>query len=352
VQEAYIAEIDMIIKDDIFSISEMYDVFFVDVYGVLYDGVKLYDNTLYTLKTLKNSGKKIVILSNTTQIASDAKTGYSQRGMQEGIHYDEVVTSGEYLRQTIINHEFSKIIGTADIQFVKYLFMGNNAVFADTDITETDSYDEADFIYVGMPRASYGSIRIDNLFYEDNKRINIEDVIDSDWKAIKDSQGRNGLSEFAHFLEICLKKNKILLVANPDIFAHSSMDNNSKKAPILTQGCIGKYYEKLGGKVIYFGKPYAGIFENAKQYVKSTDRVAMVGDTPWTDVLGANTSCIDSVLVTTGVSGEFFEKMQNSASEDEKFESLFNKIAKKMNNITNESIVPTHIIKQFAKIAL
>jgi HAD superfamily hydrolase (TIGR01450 family) len=338
----------MDIKDDIFSIVDMYDAFFVDVYGVLYDGVNIFEDTLPTMKALKDKGKRVIILSNTTQIASDAKIGYAQRGIYEAVHFDEVVTSGEFLRSIIINknQEFSEMMGF-NSHNVKCMFMGNGNIFDESYVQKTDSYDDADFVYLGIPRASYGSIRIDDLFDENDKLISIEDVLYSDWHNIRDSLGRKGPLEFAHLLEVCLKKNKTLLVANPDIFAHGSIDQSFKKVPIFTQGILGRYYEKLGGKVVYFGKPYREIFEFTKRYTKPEDRIVMIGDTPWTDILGANNSNIDSAMVMSGVSKEFLCNMDSSLTPAEKLDILFEKIAIKMHN-TNEVMKPTHILRQFA----
>ncbi len=338
----------MLIKEDALSIIDMYDTFFVDVYGVLFDGIKLFENTLSTMKTIKNLGKRIVILSNTTQIALDAKTGYAQRGIFEGEHYDEAITSGEFLRQTIINksQEFAKMVGS-DIHTVKCIFMGNSNIFSGSHITTADSYEDADFVYVGVPRASYGSLRIDNLLDTNNNLLNIEDVVYSNWNDLHDDLDRRGPSEFAASLENCLKNNKVLVVANPDIFAHGSVDNSEKKVPIFTQGSIGRYYERLGGKVIYFGKPHHEIFEFAKQYAKTNDKIAMIGDTPWTDILGANVSEVDSVMTMTGVSEEFLDKMNSSLTTNEKLDILFNNISPKMTDISG-SVKPKHIIKRFA----
>jgi HAD superfamily hydrolase (TIGR01450 family) len=339
----------MVIKDDVLSIVKDYDSFFVDVYGVLYDGVNLFENTLLTMKQLVDMNKKVIVLSNTTQVASDAKVGYTQRGMLDGVHYNEIVTSGELLHRTITDNprKFTEIMGT-DSNNVKCLFMGNFSVFADSHISTTDSYDNADFIYVGIPRTACGSVRIDNLYDENGNLVNIEDVVYSDWIKLRDAQGRKGPEEFARSLEVCLRKNKTLLVANPDIFAHGTVDNNSKKVPIFTQGIIGRYYERFGGKVVYFGKPYRGIFEYAMQFVDPNDRVAMVGDTPWTDILGANMFGIDSAVVMTGVSKEFLERMDVSMTTQQKLDTLINKIGKRMVGEEDVSLTPTYVLKRFA----
>lgn len=337
------------IENDILSIVTEYDVLFLDVYGVLYDGIKMFDNVLDTLSTLKKCGKKIIIISNMIQIASDAKMNYSQRGMFEDVHFDEMLTSGEFLKHTILDNgqQFSKMMG-GNINSVKCLFMGNGNIFADSYINKADSYSDADFVYVGVPRVSYGSIRIDDLFDAQGNHVNIEDVLKADWKDLKDSYGRRGPLEILHALEPCLKQNKTLLVANPDIFAHGTADGHTKPVPIFTQGCIGRYYEKLGGKVVYFGKPYKDIFEYAKQkYTSADDKILMVGDTPWTDILGANLSCIDSAMVMSGVTREFFDKMPQDINEDKKMSILLEEISTKMMNIQG-SVTPKYVIRRFA----
>jgi ribonucleotide monophosphatase NagD (HAD superfamily) len=319
------------------------------MYGVLYDGVSLYCDTLDTMKKLRKLGKKIIILSNSTQVSLDAKLGYSQRGMFDGVHYDEIVTSGEFLHYIVTNNikDFADAVGS-NVNTVKCLFMGNGDIFTGSPIDRIGNYDDADFIYVGVPRSSYGSVRIDDVL-EAGVPLNIEDVIGRDWSGLKDRSGRNGFAEFDHVLKICLQKNKVLVVANPDIFAHGSVRDTSKKVPIVTQGCIGKYYERLGGKVVYFGKPYKEIFEYAKQFVNPSDRIAMVGDTPWTDILGAVNAGLNSVLVTTGITEEFCEKMDLALSDISKIELLLNDLSHRMSNFEGD-IRPTHIIKRFAAV--
>lgn len=312
------------------EIADKYDAFFVDVYGVLFDGISLCGHAIETLQKLKKQGKKIIIVSNTTQVSEDAKNGSMQRGMMQGDHYDEFITSGEFLHQTIKNYpaEFCKIMG-ADVKTVKCIFMGNNNIFENTFLSKVDNYDDADFLYIGVPRISYGSVRMDDVSDEDGNHVNIEDIVNSDWHKLQDSKGRHGFAEFAHQLEICLEKKKTILLANPDIFAHGSSDSAGHRVPIVTQGCIGQYYEKLGGKVVRFGKPFKGIFEFAKK-AAGTDNIAMIGDTPWTDIAGANGAGLDTVMITSGVAQEFFKNMPSHLHENEKLQILLNETAPKM----------------------
>ncbi|MDR2724114.1 MAG: HAD hydrolase-like protein [Holosporaceae bacterium] len=338
----------MEVKNDILSLADDYETFFIDVYGVIFDGTSFHERALSVLERLKKNKKKIIILSNSTQISDEAKIRYAYSGMMQNVHYDEFVTSGEFLHHIIMNHpwEFSESIGGKS-ETVKCIFTGNGDIFEDTHIKMGD-LQSADFLYVGIPRASYGAVQIDDVWDCNGNKINIEDVLEKDWNSLQDSQGRKGFAEFAHLLNNCLRWNKTLLVANPDIFALSFGRDSRMQISIITQGAIAAYYEKLGGKVAYFGKPYRGIFEYAKQIVDSKGAILMVGDTPWTDISGANASGLDSALVmTTGVSHEFMKQMDDSLSLQEKCQILFEKITPKMTKLPF-NVWPKHYINCFS----
>lgn len=336
----------MEIFENIFSISKNYDTLFVDVYGVLFDGANLYDGTLETLCELKKSGKKIVIISNTAQLSADAQNGYEERGMVKDVHYDYFITSGEYLHNKLQTNKkiFEKYIGKS-FSTVKCMFMGNSNIFENTNILKVNSFDEADLIYVASPRAHYGSVRVDILKDKNDQHVNISDFLYCDWKDLHDDQGRRGLAEFARQLEI-FSMEKVLLIANPDIFAPSGIDGG--RFPILTQGGIGKYYEKFfGGNVIYFGKPMKGIFEFAQGVSSSeNDKILMVGDTLWTDILGAQNFGIDSALVQTGITGEFFCRVPKK-NDEEKLKVLLEAIAPKFSCLDQEIHEPKYLLNHF-----
>lgn len=345
------------VEENILSIADRYDTFFVDVYGVLYNGVLLYKGTLETMSELKKQGKRIVILSNSTMVSEDARRSYESKGMYKGVHYDQFITSGEYLHYalTSASADIFREFGSREEFFVKCLFIGNSSVFANSRITKTDSFDAANVIYVGVPRTSYGSLRIDNLSDENGSPVKVEEVIHRDWHKLRDPYGRKGTGEFASILEKCLQKQKILLVANPDMFAYESEMTPENKAtgkavPVFTQGILGKYYERMGGKVVYFGKPYSGIYEFASRFTKPNDKVVMVGDTPWTDILGANNFGIDSAMVMTGVSREFLNRGEADKKNERKvnLEELLYEVSDRICGSARGKMTPTYVLKRFA----
>jgi ribonucleotide monophosphatase NagD (HAD superfamily) len=366
----------MNIQNNILSVADQYDVFFLDMFGVLYDGQSLFDGVLPTMEKLQAMGKKLVILSNATQIADDAKVSYEKRGLRQHVHYDEFITSGEFVRDVFSHHmhAIAQFVG-AKVRTICELFSTGARLFDGSSLEKVWNPEDADLLYVGIIKSADGdNIRIDNLIDWRGDPVSIQEVLHSDWKSLRDESGRFVLAEIATCLESCLGKGKTLMVANPDIFAHAAIATTRQICPIITQGGVGRYYERMGGRVIYFGKPYAGIFAYAKaKCLAEVQRCAMVGDTVWTDVLGGNVSGMDSILVLKGVTEEFLDRMPSSLSMERKISILLREIAPKMidncdtlslvrncifldeippkdcgDSFVAEALDPHHIIEQFA----
>ena len=65
-------------------------------------------------------------------------------------------------------------------------------------------------------------------------------------------------------------------------------------------------FEKLGGEVIYFGKPYPEVYNQATNGNKKN--VIGIGDNLRTDIKGANNMNYDSLVITGGIHKKEFEK--------------------------------------------
>ena len=63
-------------------------------------------------------------------------------------------------------------------------------------------------------------------------------------------------------------------------------------------GSIAKVFEKIGGEVVYFGKPYKEIY---KSILKEKDKALIIGDNLRTDIKGANLIKQDSLFIIDGV---------------------------------------------------
>ena len=58
-------------------------------------------------------------------------------------------------------------------------------------------------------------------------------------------------------------------------------------------------FEKMGGEVVYFGKPYPEVYNDSID--NSKKRTLSIGDNLNTDIKGANLLNYDSLLISNGV---------------------------------------------------
>ena len=61
---------------------------------------------------------------------------------------------------------------------------------------------------------------------------------------------------------------------------------------------MAEIFKELGGKVIYFGKPYPEIYNFC---IKKNEKILVIGDNIRTDIKGANNMKLDSLLITAGI---------------------------------------------------
>ena len=87
--------------------------------------------------------------------------------------------------------------------------------------------------------------------------------------------------------------NKKMICTNPDLI----VDRGEKRE--LCAGSVALVFEKMGGKVVYFGKPFPEVYN---QSIDNIDKkVLSIGDNLNTDIKGANLLNYDSLLISNGV---------------------------------------------------
>ncbi|MGY4625407.1 HAD superfamily hydrolase (TIGR01459 family) [Bradyrhizobium sp. USDA 4486] len=91
-----------------------------------------------------------------------------------------------------------------------------------------------------------------------------------------------------------------MLCANPDLTMFSA------ERLIPAPGALAKFYETLGSRVIYVGKPHAPLFDAVLERLGYPDprRVLMVGDSLDHDIAGARGAGMLTLLLTSGVHRE------------------------------------------------
>lgn len=249
------------------DVAPLYDTFFVDMYGVIWDGKTFYPGVDHVFQTLKSRGKKIVMVSNTTALTPHMVEKSARFGLKKGIHYDDFITSGSFFKNQMEKGFLKKTLKGSTHRYYA-VGMDNPSLF-DGFATRMDNPVNADFVYMGSM----------NLPGEPLQK----------------------LDPLIPVLEQCLALNLPAICANPDLTF--ILEGQS----YLANGAPAAWYENQGGTVIWLGKPHAGIFEYALEQTKSGfQSIVMIGDTVGTDILGANRAGIDSILITgTGITADF-----------------------------------------------
>lgn len=341
--------------NNILDISKNYDYYFFDAYGVFWDGSKIMTNVIDEMEELKKQGKKVVILSNTTQLHDKAEASYAKRGLLQGKHYDLFVTSGDVFKSKVLDGSVKEFITNSStnktsIDNPKIYVHGapNAALFEGSNFEITKNLDEADAVYLSIPQYTQQELEELGLNTEDNKKYlkksNLTKAGQPErWDSVN-------FDIFKPFLDKCLEKQLPILNANPDA---SAPEKERGTEPVIINdvvrnGQLTAYYRENGGQVFECGKPNLSTYEYAVEklahkdkslsYLKSCglalkvenqrlknakDKMLMIGDTIATDVKGAKTFGIHSALVATG---NFYKDNKNKTKE-EKEEAYLNSTA-------------------------
>lgn len=240
------------------SISEIadgYDVFIVDQWGVLHDGLTGYPEARKSLRYLRGRGKIIALLTNSGKSADRNIQRLVMFGFEEE-SFDLILTSGDLAIESINEKcKHDKIF------LVDYTLKGDIRAKLKHNAF-VGVVDEADFILLSGWDES--SMRWD------------------DYEPIFENAIRLGIP---------------MLCSNPDTIGFF------KGKIELGPGAIATRFSKMGGSVTYFGKPDKEIFESCLARVGRRDkaRAVVIGDSYATDICGAANSKIDSLLIEMGL---------------------------------------------------
>ena len=94
--------------------------------------------------------------------------------------------------------------------------------------------------------------------------------------------------------------NKKMICTNPDLI----VDRGEKRE--LCAGSVAFVFEKMGGEVIYFGKPFPEVYNQAIN--NKGKRVLSIGDNLNTDIKGANLLNFNSLIISNGVHKDEIKK--------------------------------------------
>lgn len=239
------------------QIAARYDTLICDVWGVLHNGATVHAPAIAALRKFREKLGRVVLLSNAPRPASDLEEQFALFGVPLDC-YDTIVTSGGAAREDLARR--SALGGLA------MLHLGperNLCVFDGLDIQLTGAAGAEIVLCTGL--------------YDDETETPA-DYVDS----LADMKARD----------------LTMLCANPDLV----VQRGSKL--VYCAGSLAQAYEKIGGKVIYYGKPHLPIYDHVRAVAAGAARPLAIGDGMHTDIKGANAAGIDALFIADGVHGE------------------------------------------------
>jgi len=241
------------------EIADQFDLFLIDQYGVLHDGVAAYPGAIDGLARIASGEREVVVLTNSGKNAADNKARLAKLGFDDpNVH---VLSSGEVglqlVRSGALGQRFT--VGAAACVIGR---SGDHYAFSSDQFDlVTRPLDAAFLVFAGSDAP------------------------------------RTSLPAYGAMLKTVAAAGVPAICVNPDLTM--IRDGQMVAAP----GAIAKVYEKLGGRVDFVGKPHAAFFRHALA-VAATDvevRAVMIGDSPEHDVCGASAMGLSTLLVRTGI---------------------------------------------------
>jgi len=253
------------------SIVNDYDLFYIDIWGVIHNGIKLHKEAILAINEIDKIKKDYVLLTNAPRPNEIVKIFLNNMGMSKNIQ-EKVYTSGEaalsYLKKNHLEETFYHIGPSRDFD----LFI---------DFKRKKSED--------IKNCSY--LLCTGLFHDH----------EDDLKYYKDLLN-----------EVIPKK---MICTNPDLI----VDRGNKRE--LCAGSVAMVFEKMGGEVIYFGKPFSEVYNQAAN--NNDKKILCIGDNLNTDIKGANLQNYHSLLISNGIHKQ---EIKNEGIEkvSKKYEAIVN----------------------------
>ena len=238
------------------SIADNYQLFYIDLWGVIHNGINLHDEAVNALKQITKMNKNYVLLTNAPRPNSSVKNFLENMGLEREIR-EHVFTSGEaalnYLKKNFLDKKFFHVGPPRDFD-----------LFKDFEKNKSNDINKSDYILCT------------GLFDENNK----------------------DLIFYKNLFDKHLKKK--MICTNPDLI----VDRGNKRE--LCAGSVAMVFEKMGGEVVYFGKPYPEVYNQS--FNNKGKKILSVGDNFNTDIKGANLLNYDSLIISNGIHKSEIEK--------------------------------------------
>lgn len=249
---------DPLLVGGIDELSERYDGFIVDQWGVLHDGSFLFPEAVDALRRLRDRAKHVVLLSNTGRRLAFNRRRLDAMGLGDG-EVDDIVTAGETAWQLL--RAGIEPFGALGRRCLLWDESGDRSILEGLDLEPVDRVEDAAFILLaGIPRGA----RPDDLLPE---------------------------------LEAAAARRLPMICCNPDRVVVIA------SGVIPATGTIATLYEQRGGLVHYVGKPYPAVYQACLEALGPIvrGRIVAIGDSLAHDIAGGAGAGVATALVLAGI---------------------------------------------------
>ena len=236
-------------KEGLKSIVDNYQLFYVDLWGVVHNGITLHLEAIKALKEITKKRKDYVLLTNAPRPNYSVKSFLEKMGMEKEIR-EHVFTSGE-----------------AALIYLK------------------KNFSQKFFFHIGPPR--------DFDLFKDFENLKCNDLEKSEYflcTGLFDDHDKD-LKYYKYLFENNIQKK--MICTNPDLI----VDRGNVRE--FCAGSVAMVFEKMGGEVVYFGKPYPEVYNQSTD--NKNKKILSIGDNLNTDIKGANLLNYDSLIISNGI---------------------------------------------------
>ena len=254
-----------------------YDVVLSDVWGVVHNGVAATPEACDALERFRANGGTVVLITNAPRPGEVvARTMLDRLGVPRAA-YDGIVSSGDVTRALVAARAGKRLFHIGPPRDLP-MFEG-----LDAPVAPLDSADYA--VCSGLT----------------------DDTVETP-------------QDYHELIERMRARDLTMICANPDVV----VERGDKL--VYCAGALADLYAAAGGEVIYAGKPYRPIYDQALAIAQAAHglqengglldhhRVVAIGDSVRTDLKGAAAFGVDCVFVTAGIHAEELGSRDNPST--------------------------------------
>jgi HAD superfamily hydrolase (TIGR01459 family) len=243
------------------SLAADYDVALCDVWGVVHNSIVAFPDACEALVRFRRQGGCVVLITNAPR-PGDVVVQLLDKLKVPRTAYDAIVSSGDVSQSLIAERAGARIFHIGPQRDLP-MFEGLHV--------RTTALEQADYVVCS------------GLF---------DDTVETP-------------QDYADLIERLRERRLLMVCANPDIVVERG------EQLVYCAGAVAELYAAAGGEVLYAGKPYRPIYEQAlaaaaKARGRAADkgRVLAIGDSIRTDVRGAAAFGIDGLFISGGIHAE------------------------------------------------